>query len=163
MDIDNENPERAGDHSSPESFDSPTLMNIDNENPERAGDHSSSPESFDSPTVMNIDNENPEQAEDLFTEEQHARLNAQIPQPAIDLARLGGDFVEVGLGWLAQIIIQQLGPSNTKQYETLSQLGDLIQGNPTLWNSLLAGAQDGNFNAVRCLSKVVSLFTPCTL
>ena len=60
-------------------------MNIDNKNPEQAEDHSSSPESFDSPTVMNIDNENPEQAEDLFTEEQHARLNAQIPHQQTSL------------------------------------------------------------------------------
>lgn len=136
-------------------------MNIDNKNPKQVEDHSLSPESFDSPTIMNIDNENPKQVEDLFTEEQHARLNTQIPQSAIDLAR--GNFVELGLGWLAQIIIQQLGSFNTEQYETLSQLRDLIQGNPTLWDLLSAGVQDENFNAVRCLSKVISLFTPCML
>ena len=110
---------------------------------------------------MNIDNENLKQAEDLFTKEQHARLNAEIPQSIIDLAR--GEFGELTLAMLVKTIIQQLGSSGTEQYETPSQLVYLIQGNSTLRNLLSAGVQAGNFNAVRHLSKDVSLFTLCTL
>lgn len=112
------------------------------------------------PTTTTSMNVVSEQAEDLFTEEEHARLNTEIPQYAIESARV--DFHAYAQVVLKSII-RQLGSSGTEEYETYYLRAQLIQSHPTLRNMLSEGLQSGNFNAARRLSKDNSLFTPCTL